>query len=164
MKTFFLSLILASLTITGWSQNIELTDNSLTISGSKIPANVAMRQFPSILGPHDRKANLANNIHTYDKKGLYLYENPKSMVVTNIAIQYMEQDLSFAPEANYKGKFTINGYKISKKLKAEKLNKIPGAIIDDLGWSVKVTVGKYDVYFSFDENTGKIVTAEISLE
>lgn len=164
MKTIFLSLILTSLAIAGWSQTIELTNSSLSINGSSIPANSAIRQFQSILGPHDRKANLANNIHTYDGKGLYIYEDPKSLIIINIAVQYMAQDLSFAPKANYKGKLTINGYKISKKMKAEKLTKIPSSKIDDLGWSVKLIVGSYDIYFSFDEKTGKIVTAEISLQ
>lgn len=139
MKSFLsqcLTLILLSVLMSGCSLfqgksktdpiNITLVGGQITLNQKALPArNWTMSQLETAWGKADRVANLANNIYTYDKKGLIFYNTPGTEEVSAFNVYYNTASMptNFDPKGAFKGKLSIEGKLVSAEWTAEDFQK-----------------------------------------
>jgi len=69
----------------------------LYVNGNKITSPWNLQEVIMIMGRYDRVSNLANNIYTYDSKGVLIYEAPGSAKVSEINVSFIVDKYDFLP-------------------------------------------------------------------
>jgi len=104
---------------------VMVQNDTLFINKNKIASPWKLEIIQKFFGKHDNVFNLANNIYTYDKKGIYFYEplDPKNEV-SEINLLYGKGNYKFSPKGIFTGDCSINGLKISDKTTADNIQKL----------------------------------------
>jgi len=105
---------------------IKIKSGELNIGKVSFNFPWKLKDFEKALGHADRIDPGYNNIHTYDKKGIILYENPVSGYISDFNVYFgkdPDENQEFLPKDYFNGSFTVEGFKITKKTSLEELRK-----------------------------------------
>lgn len=94
---------------------ITFSKSGLTVNGTSFVRGMTIEQLAALLGPWDRKVDLANTIFTWDKLGIYAYRKPSGTNVTELAVSYAPHKLKFEPKRQYEGTLAVFGDKLPRR-------------------------------------------------
>lgn len=141
--------------------NIELSikNRTLFINGRQIASPWDLQAVVNAIGQYDRVSNLANNIYTYDSKGILLYEAPNTSKVSEINIGWITESYDFSSKTTFSGVFMIDNVRYSPSTTIDEVKKnLAGYKIEKAyGDSYRVSLGGIYIYFNYDPSTMKII-------
>lgn len=163
---------------TGNNLKIDLSEQGLFFNSSKISSPVEYKYLKSILGEPNKSeipnqteidevklkfGSNPNNIYTYDKDGLMIYQNILSHNITSISIDFKKHTNSFSPIDVFSGLLNINGVVINSKTKPENLDNISGLTNPKVIYNhITAKFKNYLLSFIFDKNDATL--ADFSIE
>ncbi len=107
------------------TMKITLNNEGLLVNGSKVEFPCALNELLEVFGPHDRKVFGTQNIHIYEERGIYFYNNSNDKTSDGIFMSF-RKDLGFQPEKAFSGTICIGGeeFDMSDLSNLEKLENL----------------------------------------
>jgi hypothetical protein len=138
----------------------------LYINGNKITSPWDLQEVIRAVGRYDRVANLANNIYTYDSKGVLLYEAPGSGKVSEINVSFIVDRFDFSARSGFSGAFSIDNFRYSEKSTIDEVRRDLAAykIEKAYGDSYRISMGGIYIYFNYDAATNKLTYVSFGTE
>ncbi|HPS58695.1 MAG TPA: hypothetical protein PK514_11375 [Spirochaetota bacterium] len=138
----------------------------LYINGNKISSPWDLQEVIRSIGRYDRVANLANNIYTYDSKGVLVYEAPGYGKVSEINISFIVDRYDFSAKSGFTGAFSVDNFRYNEKSTIDEVRKNLAAykIEKGIGDSYRVSMGGIYIYFTYDSATGRLIYVSFGTE
>lgn len=138
----------------------------LYINGNRIASPWVLQEVISALGRYDRVANLANNIYTYDGKGVLVYEAPDSGKASEINVSFIIDKYDFSARAGFTGAFSVDNFRYSGKSTIDEVKKNLAAykIEKAYGDSYRVSMGGIYIYFNYNNITNQLINVSFGTE
>lgn len=117
MKRIFLLLMLgvfSVFTTLNAATTITLNSGTLKVNTKTLSTPWTFAQFKNALGKSDRVFDGYNTIHTYDDKGIILYQTPDTETVSAFNAYYGKENHDFSPSGRYDGSIKIENTEITK--------------------------------------------------
>jgi len=103
---------------------ISVSKGELKINKVKFSFPWTYEMFEKALGKSDRIYKGSNDIHTYDEKGIILYQKPGTPTVSDFNIYFnLKENYKFTPQSIFSGEFYIEGVRVDQNLSLEELKK-----------------------------------------
>jgi len=136
---------------------VDLSDGVLTINGVALVKPMTIQQYESILGKADKVYPLSNTIHTYNNRGMILYQTPGEDEVLAFNMYYGKAKVSFMPKNLFNGTLTINGLTITPDLSESEIVKLLPQynFVESYGYKRGAYMGMY-VFLNYDRKKGKL--------
>lgn len=160
---------------------IDVNKKGIFINSMQVNSKMQFSEIQSLLGVPDKikiqskqesdnayqkMGTNINNIYTYDKLGLLIYQKPNTKTISSIAIDFKKQSYSFSPKSTFQGILRINGTVISYYTSLQALKEIPSLSIENSKHRVNSgSFNNYSLVFEFSEgsNMSLLSTFEINL-
>lgn len=138
----------------------------LYVNGNKTTSPWELQEVIRAIGRYDRVANLANNIYTYDSKGVLLYEAPDSGKISEINVSFIVDKYDFSAKTGFTGAFSVDNFRYNGNSTIDEVKKNLAAykIEKGIGDSYRVSMGGIYIYFTYDPVTGRLVYVSFGTE
>jgi hypothetical protein len=97
----------------------EIRGGHLIVNDVRLHLPCPLQEVEDVFGECSRAIMLANMICVWDHLGIYAHPQVEGLEVTLIGFAFNKYDAEFIPSKFYRGDLLMDGFRFSKKLKAE---------------------------------------------
>jgi hypothetical protein len=119
---------------------VEVRQGAVLIGGNRVSTATTLTEYHRILGKPDRTTRLKNNIYTYDKLGILLYQRPGEETISAISLDFVKWNYDFSPKNSFQGAFVVDGRVLRSDFPQSALPSLRGVQIGPTDKTLKIPV------------------------
>lgn len=124
---------------------ITFSSEGLQVNDHKVQFPCKLEELFEVFGPHDRKVFSIQNIHIYEERGIYFYNNSNDKISDGIIVSF-RKDLGFQPEKAFLGTICI-GSDVFDMSDPSSLQKLENLFTFEAGETrAELIMGEYRIF------------------
>jgi hypothetical protein len=146
---------------------VEIRQGAVFLGGNRVTRATSLADYEKILGHPDRVNRLKYTLHTYDKLGIRLYQQPAEQAVRSFSLDFVKANFDFSPSNAFGGAFIVDGRQLRTDFARSNLLSLSGfrlhSAFKTLDWPAVILVqGNLMLTFDYGELPNQLQGVGIS--